>query len=337
MCTGVRLKAVDGAIAYGRTMEFGQDMQSQLLIIPRNYALLGTTDKGNGLQWKSTYAVVGANALGLTEILDGVNEKGLAGGLFYFPGYARFQDISSSNQAQSIAPWQLMTWILTTCTTVADVKKMLPTLRVANTVLKQWGVVPPIHAIVHDATGKSVVIEYVDGTLHVYDNPLGVITNSPTFDWHMTNVRNYVSISAKNVQEITIDSISFAPFGQGSGMFGLPGDFTPPSRFIRAVAYSKTVTQPKNADDARDCVSHILNLFDIPKGAVCETTDGQKHCDFTQWTGISDLKNKRYYMRTYDNQTIRIIDLAKCNLDADKPVIVPINTPYVIQDVTPGK
>ncbi len=335
MCTGVRLKAADKSIVYGRTLEFGQDMQSQFIVIPRKFGLSGTLNNGSGLQWKSQYAAVGANALGMNELLDGVNEKGLAGGLFYFPGYAQYQEVTAANQAHAIAPWQLMTWILTTCESVAEVKKALATITVSNVVLTQWGITPPVHAIVHDVTGASIVIEYTSSGLNIYDNPLGVITNSPSFDWHMTNLRNYISLTSINSPSITLDEINFTPFGQGSGMFGLPGDFTPPSRFVRAVAFSKTISQTKNADECRDAVFHVLNLFDIPKGVVCEVAQGQTHCDVTQWTGVSDLANARYYVRSYDNQSIQMIDLKKCNLDAAQPMLVPFNTKQYVEDRTP--
>ena len=96
-----------------------------------------------------------------------------------------------------------------------------------------------------DATGKSIVIEYVGGQLHVHDNPLGVLTNSPSFDWHMTNLRNYIKFSLTNVPPLQLGGVKLARFGQGSGMLGMPGDFTPPSRFVRAVAYSQSVLPSK--------------------------------------------------------------------------------------------
>ena len=103
----------------------------------------------------------------------------------------------------------------------------------------------PVHVVVYDKTGASIVIEPLDGKLKVYDNPLGVITNSPTFDWHMINVRNYVALNPRNVPPVTINGTTFRNMGQGSGMLGLPGDFTPPSRFVRASVFSATAIPSK--------------------------------------------------------------------------------------------
>lgn len=324
MCTGIRLIAKNGSVVYARTLEFGQPIQSSIVFIPRNVPFTGTTMRKDvkGLQWKTRYAVVGANAAGEMGIIDGVNERGLAGGLFYLPGYACYQNVADDELNISLAPWELMTWLLTTCASVEDVKKALPTMRVANVVFGSWGIIPPVHAIIHDESGQSLVIEYTEGVLHMYDNPLGVITNAPTFDWHITNLKNYGNLSSLNSVPRDLRGVSLDPFGQGSGMFGLPGDFTPPSRFVRAVAFSQTVTQLKDEDQARDTAFHILNLFDIPVGVVCSQQEGQIHCDYTQWTSAVDLRNKKYYFHTYGNRNVQMVDLMKQDLESNKPAVV---------------
>ena len=339
MCTGIRLIAQDGAVAYARTLEFGQDIASNIIVIPRNYHFIGTPPSGTseGLPWKANYAVVGVNALQINHLVDGVNEKGLAGGLFYFPDYAHYQDVAQGDYAKSIAPWELMTWILTNFSTVNEVRKALPTIKVANTIFAPWNIVLPIHAIVHDAQGTSVVIEYVNGKLFLYDAPLGVFTNSPSFDWHMTNLKNYVSLSCVNRPMVQLRDLTLTPLGQGSGMLGMPGDFTPPSRFVRAVAFSEAMLPTKSADDVRDAVFHVLNLFNIPKGVVCHQEDDEMHYDYTQWTGASDLQNKRYYFHTYDNRQIRCVDLLNMNLDEKEVTTIPMHSKVAIEDVTPIK
>jgi len=155
------------------------------------------------------------------------------------------------------------------------------------------------------------VIEPVGGALKIYDNSLGVMSNSPTFDWHMTNLRNYVNLTATNVPPIDLGGINLAQFGQGSGLRGLPGDFTPPSRFVRAVAFSQSAVPTDTAAQSVLQAFHILNNFDIPVGSVRETHDGQLHTDYTIWTSASDLKNLRWYFKTYNDQSIRSVDLAK--------------------------
>lgn len=337
MCTGIRLRAKTGGIAYGRTLEFGQEMDSQIIMIPRNFACAGTSKEGaaKGLLWKSKYAVVGANALSEVGVIDGVNEKGLAGGLFYFSNYADFQRATAQESAISIAPWELLTWILTNFSSVEQVRDELPSIKVVNALFGPWGIIPPVHAVLHDVTGKSLVIEYVDGVLHMYDNVLGVITNAPTFDWHLTNLQNYITLSNQNVEEKMLHEFKLVPLGQGSGMIGLPGDFTSPSRFMRAVAFSQSVVHLETEDDARDAVFHILDLFNIPLGVIQEVEPSEVHYDYTQWTSVCDLSNKRYYFHTYKNRQIHQVDLMAMDLDAKEPVIIPMEYMPTIVDCTP--
>lgn len=337
MCTGIRIMAENVAIIYARTLEFGIDTKSNILMIPRNYSFTGTTPSKNfaGLKWNSKYAVLGANMLNINGLIDGVNEKGLAGGLFYFPGFAKYQDVSEKQYGYSIAPWELITWILTNFSTVSEVKANLPNIKLTNTIFPPWGIVPPLHAIIHDLSGETLVIEYVNGELYLYNNPIGVITNSPTFDWHLTNLSNYINLSPFNVENLKLQGLTLIPLGQGSGMLGLPGDFTSPSRFVRATVFMQTTKNIKHELDALNSAFHILNLFDIPFGSVIEKNDGQKNYELTQWTSAADLKNKRYFWHTHENRQIQMVDLMKMNLNGYMPVTIKMHNIHLISDLTP--
>ena len=110
-CTGITLVAADGSVVRGRTLEFGQPMDSDVILIPRGFAYIGTTPDGEakGLRWTAKYAAAGANGVGLPVLVDGLNEKGLSGGIFYFPGFAGYQTIAASQEARALAPWELLT------------------------------------------------------------------------------------------------------------------------------------------------------------------------------------------------------------------------------------
>ena len=318
-CTGIRLIAEDGTVVHARTMEFAIDIHSDLIMVPRGYARTGTTPDGKeGLKSKAKYASVGANGVGLPVLFDGLNEKGLAAGTFYFPTSAGYMPYTAADAGKTIAQWEVGSWILENFANVEEVKAHIGNIVVPGVVFGGWGFAPEAHYIVHDAAGKSIVIEYVGGKLNIHDNPLGVLTNSPAFDWHMTNLRNYVNFSMTNVPPVQLGSIKLLPFGQGSGMLGMPGDFTPPSRFVRAVAFSQSVLPSKTGDDAVLEAFHILNQFDIPKGAAREhekDEHGNILADYTIWTAASDLKAKQYYFRTYENSQIRMVDLMKMKID----------------------
>ena len=99
------------------------------------------------------------------------------------------------------------------------------------------GIVAGAHFFIQDKSGKSIAVEPVDGTLKVHDAPLGIMTNAPTYDWHMTNLQNYINLSVKDVEGAKLGPVTLPAFGSGSGLHGIPGDFTPPSRFVRAAIY----------------------------------------------------------------------------------------------------
>lgn len=316
-CTGIKLKTKDGSLVHGRTLEFGVKVDTSAVIIPRGYEFVGTTPNGAGLTYKAKYAVVGAIAYDDLAVLDGMNEKGLAAGTFYFPGFAEYSKSTSENQSKALSPIEFSNWILTQFATVEEVKAALSSVVIAPTIYKDWGnQTPPFHYIVYDKSGRSLVIEPLNGQLITYDNPLGVFTNSPKFDWHMTNLRNFINMTSINAKPITLDGVQLYPFSQGSGMVGIPGDFTSPSRFVRATIFSVTALPSDTANEAVLQAFHILNQFDIPVGTIREKVDGVIHSDYTMITCVRDPQSLKYYFKTYDDQSIKSVDLNKFDWNA---------------------
>ena len=309
-CTGISLKAGDGAAIRGRTLEFGFPMQSKILVVPAGKEMSGTLpDGGKGLSYTTRYAVIGANALGLPVILDGINDQGLSVGLFYFPGYAKYADATKENASHALAPQEFGIWALANFATVDEVRAAVKDIVLVPTPApglgSPQGAVAGAHFFLQDKSGKSLVVEPVDGTLKVHDAPLGVMTNAPTYDWHMTNLAAYINLSVKDIDSAKVGPVTLSAFGSGAGMLGLPGDFTPPSRFVRAVAFSQSAAPNATADNAVLSAFHILNQFDIPEGSVVNSPVDE----ITEWTSVADLKNLRWYFRTHSDQSIRMVDL----------------------------
>jgi len=140
---------------------------------------------------------------------------------------------------------------------------------------------------------------------------------TPTYDWHMTNLNNYLSLTVKDIDRAKMGPVTLSAFGSGSGLHGLPGDFTPPSRFIRAAIYSQAAAPNATAGDAVLAAFHILNQFDIPKGSVQNSAMGKAVDEVTEWTSVADLKNLRWYYRTREDQSIHMVDLKQA-VDAAK-------------------
>jgi choloylglycine hydrolase len=316
-CTSFLLKAADGSRVYGRTLEFGFPLESQAIVIPRHVSARATGPDGKpGRSWKSRYAMAGMNAFGLPIVVDGVNEKGLSGGILYFPGFAAYADAKTADPAHALAPWDFLTWALGNFASVAELRAALDTVAIIGVTLPQLGIVPPFHYTLHDAGGASLVVEPIGGALKVYDNPLGVMTNSPPFDWQLTNLRNYVKLSPVDAPPLEMSGETFAPLGAGSGMLGVPGDPTPPSRFVRVLALGYSAAPQKNAAETVRLAEHILDNFDIPKGLVRPGAHDAARFEFTQWSAIADLSSRVYYVKSYDDPTLRAIDLSTFDLDA---------------------
>lgn len=305
-----------------------------IVFIPRGYDFVGQTPLGPGKTWSSKYASTGVILFGNLAIMDGLNEKGLAVGAFYFPTYAEYTETTPENQAKSMSAADFSNWILTQFASVDEVRAAVESGEavVAPTLLPGWPPqVQPFHWIVYDKSGKSLVIEPLKGKLVLSDNPLGTFTNSPSFDWHMTNLRNYVTLSPRDVPPVKLDGETFAAFGMGAGLHGMPGDFTPPSRFVRAAVFSATATPAPDAQAGVLGGFHVLNNFDIPVGAARESVGGKSYADMTMLTTMRDPQSLRFYYRTYDDQTIRMVDLKafdfagkdvkKLSTKSDQPIV----------------
>lgn len=340
-CTGITLKAEDGSVVFARTMELGGALvEWGLVVVPRGTSYVGSTPSGKpGLEWTAKYAFTGANASGLPYVADGVNEAGLATGAFMFAHYAEYQKVTERDADRTLASFELPTWILSNFATVAEVKEGLSKIKVADVTFEApgWGGGAPFHWLVVDESGAAIVVEYVGGELNIHDNPVGVITNAPTFDWHLTNLKGYVNLSPQDVPELKLGSLSLTEFGHGTGLHGLPGDFTPPSRFVRAAFLKSSVVPVKTADDAVVQAFHVLNQFDIPMGSVRGAGPaGQPIYEQTDWTSASDLANRRYYIHTVDTRRIHVIDLTRSPLDAAEHINVPLPQEEEFVDLTPA-
>jgi choloylglycine hydrolase len=329
-CTAMVFQAQDGTGIYARTMEWGaSDLKSELVLVPRAMAFTSALGAGKaGMAWKNPYGFVGINAGGLPYATDGMNEAGLTVGALFFPGFAEYQEPSANAQSMTISSVDIVNYLLGSFKTVEEVRQAMPTIRVVRNaeIEKEFGGPIPLHHIVTDAGGHSIVIEYTKGTLAIFDNKVGAMTNSPSYDWHLLNLRNYSNLKPNGAPARDIDGVSLAPFGAGSGMLGLPGDYTPPSRFIRAVAFVNTMLPVKDATEAVSAASTMLNNFDIPKGLVREgTTPEDFHLGYTQWSVIGDSRHKIYYYWTMYDRRMRSVDLTKLDFNAKKASAFPLD------------
>jgi choloylglycine hydrolase len=335
-CTSIRIKTEDGLAFYARTFEGGVDFQNGLAVIPKGTVYHGTLpdNTSKGLTWTTKYGVVGMTAFKMPLFSDGLNEQGLVVANLMFPGYAGYESFDPGKAKSTLAHFELATWLLSSFATVAEVRQAIGTVRVCEGPSLVAGFVLPLHFAVHDAKGDCLVIEYVKGKLSAYDNPLGVATNSPTFDWMTTNLNNYINLSPDNVPQRQLNGMTLNQFGQGSGLLGLPGDYTPPSRFVRMVALTQAAMPVKGPEAGLNLAMTIINNVDVPIGAAREKAEKGMILDYDQWTVAVDLARKRYYFHTYNNKNWRCIDLAKALQTAKGMQTFPLEVPADYPEVT---
>ena len=319
-CTGIAIDAADGTKLLARTIEWkGGNLESQLIIMPRGMKNTALTPEGqNGHVWVNKYGAVGASTVKAPFVTEGVNEKGLNAGIFYFANYGSLTPYEKKYRKQSVSDGELVRYILTNFATVDEALKGLKKIAIIPIATPDKnGHYATGHWRISDATGRSVVLEITDkGQRHVYENNLRVITNSPSFPWHQANLNNYIHLSGGETPDKTMGDVHLFSFGGGTNLTGLPGDLTPPSRLVRAFFYVQTAPVPKDKYAAVTQAFHILNNFDLPIGA--EYAPGEKIPDMpsaTQWTAVSDVTHPTFYYRTMYNSAIRKIDLTKINFD----------------------
>jgi len=320
-CTGLSLKSSDGAVIAARTVEWALSDAShdRLAVYPRGHRFVGQTPDGkNGMQWKGRNGFVSLMAYGQEYGPDGLNEHGLYVGMYYFPDFASFAPYERRHAAESMSVGDLMQWMLSSFRSVREVRDNLPRVRVVNVQDERFGGAPlPFHWKVADPGGEAIIIEIVDGgKVEVHDAFLGVVTNSPGYAWHLTNLRNYIGLSPAPRQPLSIDRVKLSPLGAGSGLIGLPGDFSPPSRFVRAAAFTASVRPLATAEDAVFEAFRLLDSFNIPLGAIVAPGNIAQDIDgATQITTASDLKNRVLYFHTMSDRQIRRLDLGRIDFD----------------------
>ena len=312
-CTGITLQTTDSQIVTARTIEWAAEpLNAMYVVVPRGQKQRSWLPDGtlHGKNFTADYGYVGIAVENDEFIMEGINEAGLGAGLFYFPQYGQYPPYDPQLKQQSISDMQLVAWALSSFATIDELQSAISSIRVITTDSRA----STVHWRFTEPSGRQVVLEIVNQQFHFHENPLGVLTNAPDFSWHLTNLNNYVNLSSGSVNHRQIGSLSLNAFGGGSGLHGLPGDMTPPSRFVRAAFFQSTAPRLQDEDATVMQAFHLLNHFDIPVGL--QYTDPREVPNMpsaTQVTIASDLRNQRLYFRTMYDSSIRCIDLKQIN------------------------
>ena len=308
-CTGISLTAADGSRVVARTVEWAATpMQCGYVVAPRGHEHQSYTPTGeNGLKYKALYGYVGIYTEYEPFVVEGVNEAGLSAGLFFFPQYGEYAPYNQAHNSKTLCDMQFVSWVLSQFSSIDQVKSAIANIDLVTLNHK----IGSVHWRIAQPDGRMVVLEVVAGVPHFYENTLGVLTNAPGFPWHMTNLNNYINLVPGSAPDNTIKAgITLQPLGHGSGMLGLPGDFTAPSRFVRATFFQTTSPVWSTGFETVVQAFHILNNFDIPIGSQHVRAEIPKDLpSATQFTAVTDQKAMKFYSRTAWTSNIRCIDL----------------------------
>ena len=300
----------------GRTLDYEFSYGDEITVTPRNYEFqfrhMGSVS--------SHYAMIGmAHVAGDYPLYyDAMNEKGLGMAGLNFVGNAAFQEVDDTRD--NVAQFEFIPWILCQCASLEEAKKLLSRMNLVGTPFSPQLPTAQLHWLIADKSGSLTVECMADG-LHIYDNPVGVLTNNPPFDKQLFHLNDFMHLSPKQPENTFSSDLNLQTYSRGMGALGLPGDLSSASRFVR-VAFTKM--NSRSGDSENESISqffHILGSVDQQRGC-CEVADGKY--EITLYTSCCSADTGIYYYTTYENHQISGVDMYREKLDGDTLARYPL-------------
>ena len=318
MCTAISYTGKDHY--FGRNLDLEYSFQEQVTITPRNYSI----HFRNGTTLDSHYAMIGMATVDQDYPLyyEATNETGLSIAGLNFPGNAVYYARSSTKV--NIAPFELILWLLGKCKTVKDVLLEMESVNIWSEPYSNQFPLSPLHWLVADRT-DCIVIESLSDGLHIHQNPVGVLTNNPPFDFHMHHLSQYMSLSSNTPENHFSKSLPLNPFSLGMGSYGLPGDPSSPSRFVKAAFVMHNSVHDKTESASVHQFFHILSSVAQQKGITYVHDDKY---EYTRYSSCCNTTTGTYYYTTYENQSITAVKMHNENLDSSGLIYYPLRTAW---------
>jgi len=312
MCTAFSFLSKDHY--FGRNLDLDYRYNETVTITPRNYPLTFIS----GASSAEHYAMIGIATVmnGYPLYYEGINEAGLCTAGLNFPGNAHYPPYDPSKE--NIATFELIPWVLSFCRSVDEAIEKISGINLCDTPFSEALSPTPLHWIIADAT-KSVTLEPLSHGLTVTPNPIGVLTNNPPFDYHLNNLRNYMNLTPMQPQNRFSARLELEPYSLGLGAYGLPGDFSSASRFVRCAYIKENAIKSEDESQSVSQVFHILNAVSQYDGCV------QAHSGFekTIYSVCCNASKGIFYYKTYYNSQITAIKLNNEELDSSELIQYP--------------
>ena len=305
MCTAATYKTKD--FYFGRTLDYEFSYQEEVTVTPRNYSLAFQ----NGRVLENHYAIIGMAYVvdGYPLYYDGVNEMGVAIAGLNFVGNAVYGKAMPGKD--NIAQFEFIPWVLAQCADLGEVRTLLTNINLTDTSFRSDLPIAQLHWMIADREGCIVVEAMADG-LHIHENPVGVMTNNPTFDRQLLRLCDYQQLSAKEPENRFAKGLELKTYSRGMGAMGLPGDLSSTSRFVRVAFVKENSHSGEGEEESVSQFFHILGSVDQQRGC-CEVREGEY--EITIYTCCCNCDKGIYYYTTYDNQQITAVDMHRENLN----------------------
>lgn len=318
MCTAVAFTNQD--FYFGRTLDLEYSYQEEITVTPRNFPFRFRRLQGKAAVIANHYALIGTayNVEGYPLYYEAINEAGLGMAGLNFPDYAVYMPYAEG--MDNVAPFEFIPWILSRCATVAQAREALSRVNLINISFSKELPLSPLHWLIADKK-ESVTVESVASGLRVYDNPIGILTNNPPFEYHMTNLANYMALSTNPPVNHFSDKIQLVPYSRGMGAMGLPGDLSSASRFVKA-AFTKL--NSCCGDSEAESVSqffHIMGSVEQQRGCVYM---GEGQYEVTVYTACCNADKGIYYYTSYENSQITAVDMHRADLESCELFALPM-------------
>ena len=300
MCTSLTFTA-GGAYA-GRTLDLEYDFGQEVVITPRGHKL--TFHSLPPLE--EHYAMIGMAHVAEDQALyaEAANEKGVYLAGLNFPGSACYPCPGTGAQA---APYELFWWLLGSCATAREAVEKLTDAQITDEPFRPELPLAPLHWHLADARECFVVEPLADG-LHIYPDPVGVLTNEPPYPFQRTELCRYLNLTPRSPECRFAPDLELTPYGQGMGALGLPGDASPTSRYVRAAFHRHNSSCGAGKGSAVAQFFRVLDSVSMVRGSVL-TPQGQP--DYTRYASCIDLAAGDYYFRGYEDSGICLVHMGE--------------------------
>lgn len=305
MCTAVSY--LSGSHYFGRNLDLEYHYNESVTITPRNFPF----DFRMMPKIETHYAMIGIATVvnGYPLYYDATNEHGLSMAGLNFPGNAVYYECKENKD--NITPFEFIPWLLGQCKTVTQARELISRLNLVNLSFSEAFPLSPLHWMIADRD-EAIVVEPTDVGMTVYDDPVGVLTNNPPFDFHMYHLSNYLNLTREEPVNRFTNKIDLAPYSRGMGAIGLPGDLSSSSRFIKAAFTKLNSVSDGSAFDDLSQFFHILGSVAQQRGCVKVNGKFEK----TVYTSCCNTDDGVYYYTTYENSQITAVDMHREDLDS---------------------